>query len=320
GLDGAGTGFLRYTLDGATSSAGNNRIDNLQINAEGTGSTGPTPVLGTEATSGTAEFSGDITLDSSVELTAASGGTVEFSGIVADGANGAQGVEKIGAGTVALTGANTYTGGTTVTAGTLLANNSSGSATGTGNVTVNSGATLGGSGTIGGDVTVEDGGTLAPGNSIESLATNGDLTLNDGSTFAYEVDSSAAPGSVADLMVVDGDLNLDGTVELTIDDLASSETPFALGTTFSLINYSGEWNGGLFTFDSISLSDGDRFTAGLNLWEIDYNASAGGVNFTDDNISGSFVNLSAVPEPATFLPLAAGFGIVLIMLRRRRRA
>ncbi|MFP4358665.1 MAG: autotransporter-associated beta strand repeat-containing protein, partial [Puniceicoccaceae bacterium] len=229
-------------------------------------------------------------------------------------------VEKIGAGTVALTGANTYTGGTTVTAGTLLANNSSGSATGTGNVTVNSGATLGGSGTIGGDVTVEDGGTLAPGNSIESLATNGDLTLNDGSTFAYEVDSSAAPGSVADLMVVDGDLNLDGTVELTIDDLASSETPFALGTTFSLINYSGEWNGGLFTFDSISLSDGDRFTAGLNLWEIDYNASAGGVNFTDDNISGSFVNLSAVPEPATFLPLAAGFGIVLIMLRRRRRA
>lgn len=32
-LTNAGTAFFRYTLDGATSSSGNNRIDNLQINA-----------------------------------------------------------------------------------------------------------------------------------------------------------------------------------------------------------------------------------------------------------------------------------------------
>lgn len=32
-LDDAATAFLRYTLDGATTTAGNNRIDNLQLNA-----------------------------------------------------------------------------------------------------------------------------------------------------------------------------------------------------------------------------------------------------------------------------------------------
>ena len=49
---------------------------------------------------------------------------------------------KVGAGTLTLSGANTYTGGTTVSAGTLKATNLSGSATGTGPVLVSSGATL----------------------------------------------------------------------------------------------------------------------------------------------------------------------------------
>ena len=33
GLDNVSTAFLRYTLDGATTASGNNRIDNLQLNA-----------------------------------------------------------------------------------------------------------------------------------------------------------------------------------------------------------------------------------------------------------------------------------------------
>ena len=32
-LDGAATAFLRVTFDGATSSTGNNRLDNIQFNA-----------------------------------------------------------------------------------------------------------------------------------------------------------------------------------------------------------------------------------------------------------------------------------------------
>jgi autotransporter-associated beta strand protein len=207
-------------------------------------------------------------------------------------------LEKAGAGTLVLSGNNAYTGGTTVSAGTLLANNMTGSATGTGNVIVN-GGTFGGTGAISGTITVNSAGTLAPGASIESLS-GGTLTHNNGSTFAYEINSSAPLGVGADLQVVNGDLNLNGTVMLTLDDLAGSPAAFDLGTTFSLISYSGAWNGGLFTLGGNVLADGGQFRVGRNTWQIFYDASSGGSNFVGDQLSnGSFVNITAVPEPRT---------------------
>jgi autotransporter-associated beta strand protein len=89
------------------------------------------------------------------------GGTTTLSGTLNDwpGLGGAQ-VIKNGAGTLDLTGANTYTGATVVNNGTLRVNGSlaAGSA-----VTVGSAGTLGGTGTIGGAATVQAGGTLSPG-------------------------------------------------------------------------------------------------------------------------------------------------------------
>jgi autotransporter-associated beta strand protein len=86
---------------------------------------------------------------------------------------------KVGAGTLTLAGSNTYTGSTLVEGGRLSVNGSLSSA-----VTVTNSGVLGGSGVIGGAVTL-NGGTLAPGNSIESLAMD-ELTLNHGSTFKPE--------------------------------------------------------------------------------------------------------------------------------------
>jgi hypothetical protein len=177
-------------------------------------------------------------------------------------------------------------------------------------------------------VSVATGGALGPGNSIESLST-GTATFAAGASFAYEVDSSdpLSLGSAADLLVVSGNLNLDtgnGTI-LTVADLAGSPNAFVDNTTiFALINYSGTWNGGLFTYGGAPLADGGTFTVGGQQFLIDYDrtSSAGLANFTGDYLpSSSFVTITAVPEPATYAMALAGLACGgYSLFRRRKRA
>ena len=154
---------------------------------------------------------------------------------------------------------------------------------------------------------------------------DGPVSIAAAATFAYEVDSTnpLSLGSAADLLVVSGDLNLDsGNASLlTLADLASSVQPFVEDTTiFAMINYSGAWNGGLFTYGGNVLSDGERFYAGSQMWEIDYNrTSATGLdNFTADYLpSSSFVTVTAVPEPSTLVLMAIGAGVAAVAARQR---
>jgi autotransporter-associated beta strand protein len=142
------------------------------------------------------------------------------------------GFTKTGAGTLALSGSNSYTGGTIVSDGTLLANNSSGSATGTGTVTVNSGGKLGGTGTISGAVTVNSGGTLAPGVS-PGILTSGNVSFASGSTFSVEI-TGATEGSQYD------QLNVTGTVALNNATISVSGAYVpAVGESFVIINNDG---------------------------------------------------------------------------------
>jgi autotransporter-associated beta strand protein len=229
---------------------------------------------------------------------------------------------KQGDGDLVLTGTSSYTGATAVAAGRLSVDGALGNSP----VSVLAAAELGGSGSIGGAVSVAGGGTLSPGNSIESLAT-GAVTFAAGATFEYEVDSTnlAALGTAADLLVVSGDLNLDpgnGTI-LALTDLAGSPSPFVNHTTiFALVNYSGDWNGGLFTYGGNVLADGDWFTVGSQEWMIDYNrsSSAGIDNFTGDFLpAGRFVTITAVPEPSTWAMALAGLACGGLAIRRRRK-
>lgn len=279
--------------------------------------------IGGTNTSGNATYSGTIALNRHASaannvtyLTAASGGAVLFTGnLTAGTGNGTSGVEKIGSGTTVLSGVNTFAGGTTVTAGTLLINNTSGSGLGTGNVTVN-GGTLGGTGSFTGSVVINSGGTLAPGASIQSLA-SGAVSFSTGSTFAYELDSGVATSVGADLQRVSGNLSLNGTVTLTLTNLSVGS--FALNTKFTLINYNGSWNNGLFTFNSSLLADDSTFSFNGQTWQIDYNATSGGSNFSSEFLSSSsFVNLTVVPEPTTWALLVGALGVSAIIRRRRK--
>ena len=115
----------------------------------------------------------------------------------------ANGLTKTGSGTMILSAANTYTGPTAVIQGTLHVNGSTASA-----ISVADTATLGGTGAISGAVTINNGGTLAPGNSVGTL-TAGLVAING--KLAIEID-----GSSADRLNVTGNLNItNATLALT---------------------------------------------------------------------------------------------------------
>jgi hypothetical protein len=91
-------------------------------------------------------------------------------------------------------------------------------------------------------------------------------------------------------------------------------------TIFAMINYSGAWNGGLFTYNGSPLADGSRFSVGSQQWQIDYNSPTGGSNYTSDYLpSSSFVTVMAVPEPGTFALLGIGAGFLSTLARSRWR-
>lgn len=246
-----------------------------------------------------------------VTLSPATGEAFTLGSQITDTGGNTNSVVKTGGGTVTLTGTNSYGGATAVNAGKLLVN---GAVSGIGTVTVASGGTLGGSGTINGLVIVN--GVLSPGASIESLAT-GALTISNGASLAAELDSSAAADVNADLVKVSGNLALSGTVTLDLSDSAAAPAAFAPGTTLTLINYAGTWNGGFFTSAGNELANGETFTAGLNQWRINYDAISGGLNFATDYSAGHFVTLTAVPEPAPWLGLSCMLGSGALLRRRK---
>jgi fibronectin-binding autotransporter adhesin len=191
---------------------------------------------------------------------------------------------KTGTASLTLNAANTYTGSTSVNQGRLVVNGSLSSGT----VSVATGATLSGTGTVG-PATFSLASTLEPGNSAGTLTT-GNLTLANSTALAFELDVPNTVGGTNDLVQVNGNLTLDGLLNVT------QGTSFGYGI-YRLFNYTGT-----LTNNSVVL-DAGLLTA--------YPGST-----VDTSTSGQ-VNLVVVPEPSVAGAVLLGSGVLLAFRRRR---
>lgn len=181
---------------------------------------------------GDCELAGPIAIESvSPAFEIADGAACTISGIV-DG-TAAPSARKTGAGTLRLTGANTYEGGTAVEAGMLVADAATGSATGGGPVTVWAGAVLAARGSLDGAITLETDATLRIGDeaSTATLAVP-EFAAQDGAAVWMKLGGTREIGA-SDRLDVAGNAVLSGTLQIT------ALTEPALGDSFALLTYAG---------------------------------------------------------------------------------
>lgn len=249
------------------------------------------------------------------DITAGQTGTVAASAPI----GGDGGLTKTGAGTLVLSGPNTYTGGTAVNDGILRVNNSSGSGTGTGAVNVIAGGTIGGAGSIAGLLTIAASGTVSPGNSVGQLSATGGADWQGGGSYNWEIDNPAlVAGTGWDLLEF-------GTSALKIS--ATSGNKFTIQITQSgSASPSGAVNpdawftiahaGSVVDSNNVPVDPGllaSLFSLPLSnigeQWEIRLQDLGGG--------GGYNVQVSPVPEPGSVGMI--GFAAVGLLARRSRR-
>ncbi|MGQ6301844.1 S8 family serine peptidase, partial [Serratia sp. IR-2025] len=164
--------------------------------------------------------------------------------IYSNNISGHGGLTKEGAGTLELTGTNTYAGPTLVNQGRLAVNGSITSA-----VSVQNGGTVGGSGTVG-SLTARQGGTVAPGNSIGTLNVAGNVSFEPGSRYAVEV----GPNGQSDRIQSSGSATIGGgEVEVRLENspnlLTQSEVRSLLGQQYNILSAQQEVSG---QFDAVA--------------------------------------------------------------------
>jgi autotransporter-associated beta strand protein len=141
-------------------------------------------------------IAGSGTYDIGVGNTLVVGGnnlSTTVSGVIADSCGctpGSGSLEKVGAGTLILSGTNTYTGTTAVNGGVLQVDGSIASSSQT---TVNAGGTLAGAGTVG-NTTIASGGIFAPGNATPGSFINvaGNLAFQSGALYFVQLNSTTS--------------------------------------------------------------------------------------------------------------------------------
>jgi len=186
---------------------------------------------------------------------------------------------KAGAGTLQLSGANTFARPTTISVGTLLVN---GSLAAGSTVTVTAGGTLGGTGRVNGPATVQPGGTFMPGDfGIGKLTFGSTLALSGTTVMAISKNGGLPANSVA---AITSTLTQGGS--LVVTNIGTGA--LAAGDSFKLFT-AGNWSG---TFTNITLPP---LAAGLG-WSTNTLA-----------ISGTITVISLQPKILAGVGVAGGF-------------
>jgi autotransporter-associated beta strand protein len=233
GTLGAPTGSLAFTDSGNLSA-----IETLDLNGTSQG-------IGNLSGVSTARILNNAPTTTST-LTVGNGdnGGGNYSGVISNG-TGTVALNKVGAGTITLTGSNTFTGATTISGGALaLAGAGSinasktisiaqgavldASARNDQTVTIYSGNLVKGSGTVNGTLNVLPGATASPGDSIGTLAVQSNVLL--AGSLLMELNRSASPSS-DELVSVTGTIFGGGTLAVS-----NSGPNLQAGDRFQLFN------------------------------------------------------------------------------------
>lgn len=217
---------------------------------------------------GTLQACGDFTTTMPMTLTGIGGNaninTAGYAVTLSDQLSGTGGLNKMGTGTLTLSGTNIYTGPTTIAIGMLALGIDGSLASSVIEVCdgttfdvsakpdgyhILDGQTIKGNGTIIGDITVDSGGDWAPGSSIGMLSCTGNLTLGGSASFELGTPGAthSSPG-LSDRTVVPGNLVLGGALNLLDNGGANGQGSAGAGA-YKLLTWSGSQSG---EFDSVA--------------------------------------------------------------------